>query len=217
MEHGELGNVPQVFEPDGARRYIRETAVGGTIFSQDDDVAGVSVTYESILESGWMDWNRRIDEKDIRMYVLDFHSDPANVYLRESSDVETSTSTSFLPLKLPFSFAPLVFPTWTEDRVALSDAQEYEVKQEPRHRLLAEPPFLVQVKLFTKDSMGGVSRIEVEENLTRRDELAIPVWFRSVFVKDRISMQGADSGKVYSRTFEGSLVATGGRPLSIRR
>jgi hypothetical protein len=65
--------------------------------------------------------------------------------------------------------------------------------------------------------MGGVSRIEVEENLTRRDELAIPVWFRSVFVKDRISMQGADSGKVYSRTFEGSLVATGGRPLSIRR
>lgn len=214
LEHGELGNIPQIYVPDGARRFVRERAVGGVIFSSDE--GSVVVTYDSVLESGWIDLSRRMDEKDFRMYLLDFQADPANVFLREGSDV-SETNTAVLPIKLPFTFSPLTFPTFDENRLALSDHQEYEVAQTPNHRILVEPPFLVNVKLFSKDTMGGVSRIEVDEDLTIRDELSIPIWFRSILVKDRISMKGPDSGKVYSRSMEASLVNTGGRTLSIRR
>lgn len=214
LEHSELGNIPQIFVPDGSRRYVREKAIGGVIFSSDED--SVVVTYDSVLESGWIDLSRRMDEKDFRMYLLDFHADPSNVYVREGSDV-AETSTAWLPINLPFTFSPLTFPAFDENRLALSDHQEYEVDQAPDHRILVEPPFLVNVKLFSKDTMGGVSRIEVDEDLTIRDELSIPIWFRSILVKDRISMKGPDSGKVYSRSMEASLVNTGGRTLSIRR
>ena len=64
--------------------------------------------------------------------------------------------------------------------------------------------------------MGGVSRIELNEDLTIRDELAIPMWCRSILIKDRVTMKGPDSGKIYSRSFEASLVGTGARTLSIR-
>ncbi len=214
LEHTELGNVPQVFSPDGARRYVREKAIGGVVYRADTD--DVKVTYDSILESGWIDLNRRMDEKDYRMYLLDFHADPSNVFIRESADGTNETVTSVLPIFLPFQISPMTFPTYSENRIALSDHQEYEVKQEPDHRLLVEPPFLVNVKLFTKDSMGGVSRIELDEDLTIRDELAIPMWCRAILIKDRITMQGPDSGKIYSRSFEASLVGTGARTLSIR-
>jgi hypothetical protein len=214
LEHGELGNIPQVYTPDGARRYVREVAVGGIVYSSD--TPEVKVTYDSVLESGWIDLSRRLDEKDFRMYLLDFHADPASVFMRESSDL-SDTETSRLPLYLPFSLAALTFPTYTENRLAVSDLQEHEVDQEPDHRIIVEPAFLVNVKLFSKDTMGGVSRIEVDENLTIRDELSIPIWFRSILVKDRLSMKGPDSGKVYSRSMEASLVSTGGRTLSIRR
>ena len=121
-EYGDLGNIPQVFHPSGYRRFVRETAVGGVIHSKDSEE--IRVTYDSIVESGWMDFNQRLDEKDYRMYALNFESEPTNLFIRESVDDSGSTSTAVLPRNLPFSLSPIVFPTYVEDRLALSEAQE---------------------------------------------------------------------------------------------
>ena len=75
--------------------------------------------------------------------------------------------------------------------------------------------FQLRIMLYSRDSGGGVHRLEVDETLSDRDEVSIPVWFRSTFLKDRVEMSGVDSGRVFARSVEAMLVNSQGRILSV--
>ena len=202
LELSEYGNNLSPYDPSGKRRYVRESVV-------DYQIAGV--TYESVIESGWIDFGNRMDEKDFRMYLMSFKSDPASFFIKEAKgDSETLLN---LPFPIPNALPLYTTRTFEENRLALNES--FELPQAPRLRILADKNFHLTVKLFSRDTVGGVHRLEVDETLTDRDEISIPVFFRSVFFKDRIEMTGADAGRVLARTIEASLVASGGRIVTI--
>jgi len=205
QELSEYDNTLVDFDPSGQRSYVREVIEDGQIVGRN---------YESVLESGWIDFGDRMNEKDYRMYVMSFQSDPTDFYMK------TVTSEEVLGLSLPFELPRFLTAvqskTFVEDRVALSE-DGYELEQSPRLRLLVDESFHLNVKLYSRDSVGGVHRLEVDEVLTDRDEVAIPVFFRSVFLKDRVAMTGVSSGRVFARSLEAQLIESRGRILSVDR
>lgn len=203
LELSDYLNHEVPYDPSGRRKYVRQAVENSTV---------VDKTYDSVIESGWIDFGDRMNEKDYRMYLMSFQSDPTNYYMT----LQTSEGNPGLelPFYLPRFLEVPVEPSFTDSRIALNE-EGFEQPQAPRLRMLVDENFQLRIMLYSRDSVGGVHRLEVDETLSDRDEVSIPVWFRSTFLKDRVEMSGVDSGRVFARSVEAMLVNSQGRILSV--